>query len=157
MWRCGWFGRPEANRCADRRTFRRLGLCSGSSADSPNQVHLESNCCTAADYHNVKCLKIRPILPILPIRRHHRSRAGEGHSLHHRCRCAFARAIGRELRPTGGENAAAPRSRSLHVPAEQTGGARYCSEPRPQLTRQIPFRPLVPRKIPTSSASLQSP
>ena len=60
MW---MVGRPESNRCADRRTFRRLGLCSGSPADSPNQVHLQSNCCTAADHHNVKCLKIRPHSP----------------------------------------------------------------------------------------------
>jgi hypothetical protein len=37
----------------DRRTFRRLGLCSGRPADSPNQVHLQFNYCTATDHHNV--------------------------------------------------------------------------------------------------------
>jgi hypothetical protein len=45
----------------DRRTFRRLGLCSGSPAHSPNQVHLQSNFCTAADHRNVKCLDLTPI------------------------------------------------------------------------------------------------
>ena len=44
----------------ERRTFWRLGLCSGSPADSPNQVHLQSNSCTAADHHNVKCLDLTP-------------------------------------------------------------------------------------------------
>jgi hypothetical protein len=47
----------------DRRTFRRLGLCSDSPADSPNQVHLQSNCCTATDHRNIKCLDFTPIFP----------------------------------------------------------------------------------------------
>jgi hypothetical protein len=49
----------------DRRAFRRLGLCSGSPTDSPNQVHLQSSCCTAADHRNVKCLDLTPIFPVV--------------------------------------------------------------------------------------------
>ena len=30
--------------------------------DSPNQVHLQTNCCTAADHRNVKCLDFDPDL-----------------------------------------------------------------------------------------------
>ena len=38
--------------------FDGLELCSGSPADSPNQVHLQSNCYAAADHHNVKYLDL---------------------------------------------------------------------------------------------------
>ena len=59
---CEWTqGGRKQIAARDRRTFRRLGLCSGSPADSPNQFHLQSNCCTAADHHNVKCLDLTPI------------------------------------------------------------------------------------------------
>jgi hypothetical protein len=50
-----------ANEAFRLRMWR--GLCSGSPADSPNQVHLQSNFCTAAGRHNVKCLDLTPIFP----------------------------------------------------------------------------------------------
>ena len=47
----------------DRRTFWRLGLWSGSPADSPNQVHLQRKLWATADHHNVKCLDLTPYVP----------------------------------------------------------------------------------------------
>ena len=41
--------------------FGGLDYAAVSPADSPNQVHLQSNCCTAADHRNVKCLDLTPI------------------------------------------------------------------------------------------------